>query len=370
MSLAAALQLRYNRFWRFSGENTMTKQYFQVLDNSDGGRPTEVSEASFGQIRDTVDRFDLFLWVDGPDAICGRRDRRALGMDGPVLRAATKLCPGRESGDLELRAASARLLAAIVRHGDWIAPTTAFRLGNPQAAVPSERNAFVTFSKGRQRLDFERGDGVWEAFDQVRRHHGAAEALVRFRPGLAPVQRLGLPEILLRWCVAWSVDNSGVGQRPAIVGDLPVWASARAPQLVHVAGLEFIIRDAIVRPARDEAVLLVDVSDPSEKGPFCIEGIGLVTGAGDQRTRWLQESVHPEARMAVPGRTVVRLRTRRQGIDRDAVIKWACVAIRWPQRSGAPGVDSVELEVVIRLSSAAEPAVERCLPVQFRVVPD
>lgn len=356
----------------------MALNYFELSTEKDAERPALISEARFVELRETAERFDVFLWVDGPEAMCGRRDVRQLGVGGPFEWATTKRCPGRRGGDGDLRAASARLLLAVAKAGTWITPTAAFHVGNPEAAPPTAKNAFVTFAKGRQLLDFERGHEVWESFELQRKHHGALEPLVRFRPGKAAAERLGVNAVDLRWCVAWSepsavADSTANGQArdggSRFAGDLPVWDDQRAPQVEHVRELEIIIRDAVVNRAREEFVLLLDISDPFEGGPYVIEAIGLAHRSGDGTVSMrCTESAHPGARIAVPGRQVRRLRTMRQAVARDDVIQWACVAIRYERMPVKAGVAEVEHEVVVRVRALDAVAVERHFNVRFRVV--
>lgn len=361
----------------------MARNYFELSTDTAGQRPALITEARFVELREQTQRFDLFLWVDGPEAMCGRRDVRQAGVTGPFARAATRRCPGRRVDDGDLRASSARTLLAIAKAGAWTTPTAAFLAGNPEAAAPTAKNAFVTFAKGRQLLDFERGHEIWEAFELQRKHHGATEPLVRFRPGQVVPERLGLGAVAVKWCVAWSEPT--IAPEPAtpghvriqndpLAGAVPVWDSQRAPQVEFVYGVEFIIRDALVNRACDEFVLLVQVSDTAAKGPFVIESVGLSAPRDDgSTTRYESESKYPDARIAVPGRRVQRLRVARQPLARDAVLEWACVAIRYERIPKALGNAEIAHEVAVRVRSVAEGAgagagAERCFQVRFRVV--
>jgi hypothetical protein len=129
------------------------RRYFEFSTAANPDSPVPVGEDRFVELRRKANEFDVFLWVDGPDALAGRRDVRKETRQGQFHRASTSRCPDRLPTDEELRPAAAATMLAVVCADGWITPSDAFRAGNPEAGPTTATNAYVTLSKGRSRLD-------------------------------------------------------------------------------------------------------------------------------------------------------------------------------------------------------------------------
>jgi hypothetical protein len=356
------------------------RRYFEFSTAADPSGPVPVDEARFVDLRNRADEFDLFLWVDGPDALAGCRDVRESGSDGPFSRATSKRCPGRQASDKDLRPAAARTVLALIRRNDWMTPTEAFRAGNPNAAPPTLANSSVSLAHGRAYLDFERDHETWESFAFQRKTHATTEGAMRFRPGRAAADRLGLEPLDLRWGVTWSEPGDEPEMRaddltspPAldhrgVENGLPTWDPQRVPVLVLVGGVELIVRDAILRPGR-EAVLLFGIHDVQRLGPAVLRTalIGAEPGPGIPGTVAL-ESLSPGPRIQVPGAEVTRLRADHQEILHGQWLEWGCVAIRLMGGRWDDSGDTAAVEVLFTITLPDKAVMQRRVAVPFRVV--
>ncbi len=323
-----------------------------------GHEPAVISEAQFREITNMIGECDQLLWVDDSVALCSKR------VDGLFYRATSKRYPERLDADGELRPASARTLLAVLRSHDWLTPSEAFRLGNPGAAEPSDRNAFVTFSKGRQLLDVELGHERWRAFAIRRRSLAGSEFSVRFAPP---------PD--LRWLVAWSEPAPPTTMvrtltpGPSDVGALPVSDLTRVPILQMFMGLEIVILDAFLHLGRDEVVLLMSIDGTQAQGPWVLEQVSVVTGVfGDDVSVLARPSTYGGSRVEVPGEAVARFPCVGQALPDKVYVPFACVAFRFASRLSAGAVGSVTRDVLIDVRAASGQRVQRSVAVAFRVV--
>lgn len=310
-----------------------------------------VDERAFAELPTRAAELDLFLWIDGTAALAYKRNAQ-----GSRRSSSPKLLD-RLDNDGDLRAASARALLAVIRADEWLTPSDAVVAGSPLAARPTVRNAFVTVAKGRQAVDFEEGHERWRAFKLRRKSAASPEPLLKFAP---PVE--------LRWLVAWSEEVVTPAEAQATTDQVPRWLASRPPQVEHVGGMEVIVRDAIFHVGRDEAAVLLDVSDPHQQGPFRIETLAIITSPPGEELALLNlESAHPGPRIAVPGQQVERLRTLRVELPRDVHKPWVCVAWRSLVALG-PLLGPTATREVLLVASAASGRFERSFNVEFRRV--
>ena len=323
-----------------------------------GHGPIEIDEEEFLKIPQMVKEFDLLLWVDDSIAMCSKRWNDLVG------RSTSKRYPDRWNTDGELRPASARTLLAVLRSTDWLTASEAFRLGNPGAAEPTERNAFVTFSKGRQLLDIELGHERWRAFGTKRRSLASGEFSVRFEPP---------PD--LRWLVAWSelepapTPLSQPTPLTQSLGKLPVADLTRQPLLMMFMGLEIVILDAFLHHGRDEVVLLLSIDGTNFEGPATLEHVSVVTdNNGGELTTIVRNSLYASVRVEVPGESVVRLASQAQALPEKVRIPLGCVALRFASSMRAGSAHEVTRNVLIGVRMADGRLSSRRAAVVFRVL--